>query len=198
MFGMLFKQKSTAQKRYAQIAESLYSCALENTRKEVFYTKYGVPDSFDGRFDLLLLHVFLILHRLMPHAEYEVVSQALFDVMFKDMDQTLREIGIGDVGIPKHMKRMMKAFNGRMHNYQMAIAPETLDGQELEGLQTTSLEEALARNLYALQDGEDKAHKEFIDKMCSFVRQNTVSNDNNAEVEKLLEGRAVFVGPTAE
>ncbi len=126
---------------YEQSAELVYASCLQQTRQLVFYEDYGVPDSFDGRFDLLTLHLFLIVQRL---AGVEPrFNQALFDVMFKDMDQTLREMGIGDVSVPKHMKRMMLAFNGRMHAYQRALEEDDLS-------------EVLRRNVYGgaeVQDG---------------------------------------------
>ena len=100
---------------YAQAAEAAYAAMLEHIRKPAFYKDYGVPDTFDGRFELLVLHAFLVIER--AGSEGQEFAQALFDVLFADMDQTLREIGIGDMGVPKHMRRMMKAFNGRMHAY---------------------------------------------------------------------------------
>ena len=96
MFG-LFKSKNP----YEQAIHSVYSKALENTRKKSFYTEYGVPDTFDGRFDLLLLHIFLVFNRMLKESavKAEDFNQALFDETFKDMDQTLREMGIGDMGV---------------------------------------------------------------------------------------------------
>lgn len=187
MLGMLFKQKYNTKRHNKKIAKDLYACALENTRKEAFYTEYGVPDNFDGRFDLLLLHIFLILHRIMDHDDYEAISQALFDVMFKDMDQTLREMGIGDVGVPKHMKRMMKAFNGRMYNYQVALAPESVEIENVEGLVIANLDDVLARNIYGGRD-HDKAH---LARMSVFVRSNI--DYDKMSVEKIMNGQACFL-----
>jgi cytochrome b pre-mRNA-processing protein 3 len=123
MFG-LFKSKNP----YEQAVHSVYSKSLENSRNKQFYLEYDVPDTFDGRFDLLLLHIFLVFNRMLKEnsVKAEGFNQALFDETFKDMDQTLREMGIGDMGVPKHMRKMMKAFNGRMHSYQAAIKENTL------------------------------------------------------------------------
>ena len=142
MFG-LFKSKNP----YAQPAEHVYGAVLDQTRRSVFYTDYGVPDSFDGRFDLLLVHIYLVLQVMLDEtrAEAEDFNQALFDETFKDMDQTLREMGIGDMGIPKHMRKMMRAFNGRMHAYQA-------------GLDESDLEDALRKNLYGTLEDVDSAH----------------------------------------
>lgn len=149
MFGVLFKERDASRKHNMVSAEAMYAAALTQTRQEVFFREYGVPDTFDGRFDLLLLHIFLILNKILKWDRHEDLSQALFDVTFRDMDQTLREMGIGDMGIPKHMRRMMMAFNGRMHSYQIALEPESLKSIKVEGLKASTLPEALTRNLYA-------------------------------------------------
>ncbi len=130
MFG-LFRRKNP----YEQEALSIYAGCLEQVRKPIFYEDMGVPDTMDGRFDLLLLHVFIATHGRDPD-----LGQALFDVMFHDMDQMLREIGIGDMGVPKHMKRMMKGFNGRMQAYAGA-------GDDLSA--------AIERNVYGTVEAED-------------------------------------------
>ncbi len=99
-------------------ARGVYAGLLERTRQPAFYAVRGVPDTFDGRFDLLLFHLFLVIRRMKEEgAEGAAFGQAVFDAAFADMDQTLREMGIGDMGVPKHMRRMMKAFNGRMQAY---------------------------------------------------------------------------------
>lgn len=151
MFSTLFKQKDDP-------AEALYEQAVTKARDPVFYTEYGVPDTFDGRFDLLLVHIFIHLHRLMGGKAYPQTAQSLFDMTFRDMDQTLREMGIGDMGVPKHMKRMMKAFNGRMHVYQDALEG---DGD---------LKDALRRNLYGTLDEIDEQK---LTLMAAYIMQET-------------------------
>lgn len=192
MFGLLFNQKNREKRRHAQIAAQLYGQALTQTRRETFYTEYGVPDSFDGRFDLLLVHVFIILHNLMGDDAYEDLSQALFDATFKDMDQTLREMGIGDMGVPKHMKRMMKAFNGRMHSYQLAMSPDSVPPDVLpEGVVHGSMEEALRRNLYGtVENGEEQLASD-IAKMIGYVQ----SSVEKADVEDIKQGRLDYAAP---
>lgn len=140
MFALLKKKNP-----YEEAARAVYAATLAHTREPVFYEDYGVPDSFDGRFDLLVLHVFLILQRVLEEdrALAEVFNQALFDATFADMDQTLREMGIGDMGVPKHMRKMMRAFNGRMHAYSAA-------------LEQGALGDALRKNLYGTVDVGDE------------------------------------------
>lgn len=126
-------------------AAGLYQAAVQQSRDPRFYTDLGVSDTMDGRFDLVSMHVFLIMARLRQMGQDgNDLSQALFDHMFKSMDQTLREIGVGDLAVPKHMQRMMKAFNGRVHTYHQAIVSS--NKQELEL--------AVVRNIYRIEGGQ--------------------------------------------
>ncbi len=144
---------------YSAAARSIYAQMLTHVRQQDFYTQCGVPDSFDGRFDLLLLHAYLVQERMMADEAGESCdlvardfNQALFDVTFFDMDQTLREMGIGDMGIPKHQKRMMKAFNGRMHIYA-----EVLDAEDFKS--------ALRKNLYGTVEVDNDVLSKMMDKI---------------------------------
>jgi len=192
MLGGLFKKKDIETKDVREISDQLYACALLNTRESDFYKAYGVPDTFDGRFDLLLVHVFITLHILMGHKEYDLISQALFDSVFQDMDQTLREMGIGDMGVPKHMKRMMKAFNGRMHSYQLAIDPDSMDGKEIEGLEKTTLKESLRRNLYGTLTDDENLSDSVLSDMEKFIMMNIECRDPE-RVTGILDGHITFV-----
>lgn len=185
MFCTLFSSKKNKQTE--KVAHALYKSALSSTRKPVFYKCFGVPDTFDGRFDLLLVHIFVILHRIRAVDSNNKISQAVFDSVFRDMDQTLREMGIGDMGIPKHMKRMMTAFNGRMHIYQLACDPDSLSDEiEVERL---SLHDALLRNLYGTL--EDVDHQN-LDDMAAFIRDNISQNDTHI-IDEILNGNVAFL-----
>ncbi len=125
-----------------EMVDALYAKAVAQARLPVFYADREVPDTVDGRFDLLVLHVFLLLHRLGAPQEGETkretrrLTQALFDLMFADMDRSLREMGVSDMAVGKRVKEMARAFYGRVDAYE----PVLRDG--------AGLEEALARNLY--------------------------------------------------
>ena len=119
-------------------ANALYNTAVAQSRQPGFYLAGGVPDTIDGRFDMIVLHAFLIMRRLRDGGpDGEALSQALFDEMFADMDRSLREMGVGDMSVGKHIKRMVKAFYGRAAAYE-----EGLDGND------DALERALAANLF--------------------------------------------------
>lgn len=122
-----------------QAAAGLYQTVRSQSRHPVLYAEWGVADTMDGRFDALCIHIAPLLGRLRQMGpEGAKLAQAVFDAMFRDIDQTLRETGVGDLGVPKHMAKMMKAFNGRVHVYCTAIEARDL----------AALEAAIARNLY--------------------------------------------------
>jgi cytochrome b pre-mRNA-processing protein 3 len=118
---------------------ALYGMIVAQARRPVFYSEYAVPDAVNGRFDLLLAHLALLVDRLMREEAGYQAGQALFDLFCADMDDNLREMGIGDLSVPKHMKRVGEAFYGRAQAYRDALAE---DGD-------AALVEALTRNVYA-------------------------------------------------
>jgi hypothetical protein len=102
------------------------------------YLSLGVPDTLDGRFDLIALHAFLLVHRLQDEAAPGPdLAQAVFDAMFRDMDNNLREIGVSDLTVGKRVRAMWEAFHGRAKAYAAA----------LEATDRLALETALARNV---------------------------------------------------
>jgi len=88
----------------------------------LFYQDFGVPDTVNGRFDLLLLHLWLVLRRLKSVEDGAALSQALFDHFCNDMDDNLREMGVGDFTVPKRMQAFGEAFYGRTAAYDFALA----------------------------------------------------------------------------
>src|SRR5579862_2304322 len=80
-------------------AHALYGQIVNASRAPVFFARWGVPDTLDGRFELLVLHAFLALRRLKSAPETADFSQELFDIMFADLDRNLREMGASDLGV---------------------------------------------------------------------------------------------------
>jgi len=110
---------------------------VERARDPYFYAALGVPDTLDGRFELLALHAFLVLNRLRSdHAETGPFAQALFDAMFADFDRALREMGVADLGVGRRVKAMARGFYGRIAAYGRGLADPA------------ALAPALRRNLY--------------------------------------------------
>jgi cytochrome b pre-mRNA-processing protein 3 len=101
--------------------ESIYGMIVTQAREPIFYRHLGVPDTVNGRFDLLLLHVWLLLRRLRSAQGGVELSQALFDRFCEDMDDNLREMGVGDQTVPKRMRAFGEAFYGRVQAYDQAM-----------------------------------------------------------------------------
>ena len=124
-------------KRFDEAAHRIYFSLVEQARQPGFYLSCGVPDTADGRFDMIILHAFLLLRRLKKdHEQTAELAQELFDLMFADMDQNLREMGLGDLAVGKRIKGMAAAFYGRIQAYEDGLA-----GNE------TMLVDSLRRNL---------------------------------------------------
>ena len=116
--------------------EAIYGMIVTQTREPLFYRDLGVPDTVNGRFDLVLLHLWLVLRRLKSVGSGMALSQALFDHFCTDMDDNLREMGIGDQTVPKRMRAFGEAFYGRTTAYDMALT----EGRE-------ALAEAICKNI---------------------------------------------------
>jgi cytochrome b pre-mRNA-processing protein 3 len=124
----LFQRSPTPQRR-------CYEAIVAAARHPVFYAEWGVADTLDGRFDMISLHAFLVLDRL-KGIESEF-CQELVDEFFRDMDRSLREMGVGDVSVGKKVRKMAEVFYGRAAAYDRAMAsPEAL------------LPEAISRNVF--------------------------------------------------
>jgi cytochrome b pre-mRNA-processing protein 3 len=133
MIFNLFR-KSTAP----DAAFDAYRSIVAQSRQEKFYAQWGVPDTVTGRFDMISLHMALTLHRLRGVPEARGFSQALVEVFFRDMDQSIRELGVTDLGVPARIKKMGKAFYGLVG--VLGTALETGDVAEVEAV--------LAKNVY--------------------------------------------------
>ena len=145
LFSLFSRQKKPAETIADEAAETLYQMALSTSRTPAFYSEFGTEDTIDGRFDVLCLCVSLVMFRLRKivrkanadAAAAQDISQNLYDIMFADMDLTLREMGVGDLGVAKRVKIMSEAFTGRLKAYSAA----------LDEVDESSLAAALARNI---------------------------------------------------
>lgn len=104
-------------------AHALYLDVVAQARQPFLYEGYGVPDTLDGRFDALLLHLFLLLHRLKraPDPAVQGLARTVMEIFIADMDRTLREMGVGDTGVGKRIKHMAAALLGRLNAYEESM-----------------------------------------------------------------------------
>jgi cytochrome b pre-mRNA-processing protein 3 len=115
-------------------ATDAYIALVIHARNPFFYESLFVPDTLDGRFELIVLHLFLLQYRLRD--ENPEFTRYLSELFFADMDRSLREMGVADTGVRYRIKAMAKAYHGRLQAYGLSLTdPEALRA-------------ALARNLY--------------------------------------------------
>ena len=119
-------------------AELAYRRIVEQARQPGFFLYCGVPDTIDGRFELICLHAFLYLHRLKGEQPRSArLGRRFVAAMFADFDRSLREMGTGDLSVGREVKRMAEAFYGRFAAYEEGLAADD-----------AVLRPALARNLF--------------------------------------------------
>lgn len=132
-----------AQQERIDKVHELYAAIVQQARQAVFYKEWGVPDSLDGRFDLIVLHLHLVAREFSsPEPAEKNLHQALLGLFFSDMDRSLREMGVGDLSVGKKIRNMAEAYYGRANAYEEALSSE--DEQKLH--------EAIGRNLYGGDD----------------------------------------------
>jgi len=145
-----------------------YETIVSQARQPELYTGFSVADNVDGRFDMLGLHMCLVFKRLKSESKKtKEFSQSLFDLMFKDMDHSLREMGVGDLSVGNRVKEMGRALLGRLEAYETAI-----------GLDGSALENALIRNVYrGNMKFSDKAGKlaVYVRSLDAFLAQTSVA-----------------------
>lgn len=136
MFQRLFRRERNANRA---ITEALYASIVAAARQQKFYSAWNVPDTPLGRFEMLSLHMFLFQHRLRAETgAAREIAQNLIDNFFTDVDHSLRELGIGDLGVPKRMKKLARMYYGRTAAYDDALSRD--DRQALAA--------ALTRNIH--------------------------------------------------
>lgn len=144
-----------SRRHHAVIAA--YTRIVERARQPQFFAEWGVPDTLDGRFEVLALHAFLVLNRLKAeHDETAAFAQDFFDTLFADLDRAMREMGATDVGVGRHVKAMARGFYGRIVAYERGLA----GGVE-------ALAAALERNLF----GTAAPASDRLELACRYLRR---------------------------
>lgn len=165
--------------RNLAIVDGLYAAVAEASRNPVLYRDLGVPDTLDGRFDSLTLHAFLVIRRLRelpPPADD--LAQDLVNAIFRQFDAALRELGVGDITVPKRMKDMAAAFAGRTKAYDESFGDDA------------ALMAALRRNVY----GADGAGPGQAEAMLRYVRQSATLLGGQT-FDDFVDARPAFAVP---
>ena len=175
-----FRAERAQRRRNAAIVESLFDAIARAARHPSLYRVHGVADTVMGRYEMMTLHVWLFQHRAKGANEpLQAMAQDVVDTFFREIDHTLREIGIGDTTVPKRMKKLARMVYGRWDAY----------GAALDGGDRAALAEALRRNVYAEGGDADGAAglAEF-----AFEAWNMLSRTQDAA---LLEGAIAYPHP---
>jgi cytochrome b pre-mRNA-processing protein 3 len=141
---------------HRDIAGRLYAALAAQARVPSFFADLGVPDTVDGRFDVLALHAWMVIDRVRSEPDGDAIAQQLFDVMFSHLDTAVREMGAQDLGVGRRIKVMAEGLHGRALAFRAALA----QGDR------AALTAALRRNVFGKADPDDAA----IARLADYVR----------------------------
>jgi len=157
--------------------EGLYGMIVAQARSPAFYAEFGVPDTVSGRIDMIMLHLVLVLRRLRQgRANVPALGQQIFDWFCRDMDHNFREMGVGDLTVPKEMRRVAEAFYGRAGAYDAG----------LDSADPVPLAVAVARNVF----GTDAVSPGAI-RLAAYMREAA----QGLEAQDLSSGSVAFPDP---
>ncbi len=181
MFSKIFKPRASVQ-----AGKALYAMAVSQSRLPTFYRDLGVTDDMGGRFELLALHVMLILERLKGQGEAaSETGQALFDTFIRALDDVLREQGVGDLAVARQMKKLGEHVYGRIQAYEAAFSAD-------DGGQTVS--ETLERVVYA----EQAPDADCLARLTAYIHDSRKALAQQS-LETLLAGQVAWPSiPTSE
>jgi len=160
----------------------VYGALVAQARLPVFYADLGVPNTPEGRYDMIVLHAFLLFQRLGGSDEERGLAQRVFDAMFTDLDRSLREMGVGDLSVPKKIKRLAQVFYGRVEAYGAAFKQGSM----------AMMTDAVARNLY--EDGAAPAEHAAAMAHYAFAARDRLAGLSLAEIGR---GELAFPAPVA-
>jgi len=164
----------------SELAQSIYNQIVDQARNPWFYDDCGAPDSVEGRFELLTIHVYLVLQRLKgQNKAANALSQKVFDVFFKNMDDSLREMGVGDLSVGKKIRAMAEAFYGRVGVYEAGLQNQSI----------IPLEDAVARNVFEAKEPEGALS------IAHYIKDSWMAL-KSAPIEELMIGKISFINIT--
>jgi len=141
-------------------ARELYRSIVAQSRRLEFFVEFGVPDTPTGRFEVLVLHLFLVMHRMCEEEEHAELARSLSEEAVLDFDRNMREMGIGDLSVGRKVKSLAEGMYGRFGAYM-----DGLEGGDAE------LSEALRRNLFS----ETTPSEEVVTAIVTYVKQETLT-----------------------
>jgi len=178
---MILKALFGLEKPHEETALNIYGAIVAQARQPYFYSDMKVTDTVEGRYDMIIMHAFLLFHRLKHEDEgVRQLGQTVFDTMFKDLDQSLREMGVGDMGVGPRIKKMAASFYGRVKAYDKALED---DGNSI-------LEQVIDRNVF----NKSQVEPLVLSHLASYMRCN-VQHLELLAIEDILAGKISYVNP---
>ena len=174
-------------RRAPQTITRLYGTIVAQARAPAFYGPYGVPDTVNGRFEMIVLHLVMLLRRLECEPQpVRQLGQGVFDLFCQDMEGSLREMGVGDLAVPRRMGRIGEAFYGRQAVY----------GATLAAADPAPLRNALARNVFALDEEAPGGLAEAagVDRLARYVGE-AIRHLARQDTAALARGELTFPDP---
>lgn len=166
------------ERQEKQRADALYNHVVAASRNPTLYGQSGAPDTANGRFELIILHIFMLFRRMQDDdAQVKSIKQKTFDCFLENMDVNLREIGVGPDGVPKRIQKMLENFYGRAGAYQVAIDENNLD----------EMTQVIARNFYS----DDKINQQGARNLAEYVFKAVILLDE-ASIDQLLTANFKF------
>jgi len=174
---MLFKKKNI---EILNIANSIYNLIVKQSRTKEFYKNLAVPDTIDGRFELIILHFFFIDRVLNKNTKKgELIYQELLDIMYKDFDMSLREMGVGDLSVGKKIYHMTEAFSGRLVAYRLFNNKKD----------KKTIKNTIRKNIYVTVNKVDNS---YLDIIAEYIID-SFDYINKNKIENVSENSAIFL-----
>ncbi|MDY0883219.1 ubiquinol-cytochrome C chaperone family protein [Dongia soli] len=181
---MLFLRRFLKDEKLESAAAAVYTVVAQQARHPAFYLSYEVPDTVDGRFEMVVLQAYILFRRLKGQGEaIDRLTQAIYDVMFKELDLALREMGAADLGVGRRIKHMAESMNGRIQFYDQGLAANDDDA---------SLTAALQRNLYGTVDPSATS----LERMIRYLKL-AISTLESQQTDRIVAADFHFVDPAA-
>ena len=165
--------------------DALYGMIVAQARSPAFYLGYGVPDTVSARLDMILLHLVLMLRQIAATGATATIGQPLFDRFCQDIDVNLREMGVGDLAVPKQMRRVAEGFYGRAKAYDQALTGDN-----------AALAAAVARNVYGIADPQPHDTPLGAHRLAAYMRE-AASMLTLQDASALARAEPVFPDPEA-
>ena len=174
-----------AKKPYQISAQLIYKKLVTQARDPYFYKYLSVKDDIDGRFDMICLHLYLVLDRLENNPTADDMTQYMVNYMISDMDRNFREMGVSDIGVGRKVQKLATALYGRLEIYQISNDKIATDGGK-------AFAAAICRNIYRSDMADNNDNKLPYDKISKYAiaQQKFLAKLN---LDDLLVGNISFI-----